>query len=155
MLPGCQVGQGLRTRRAGDVAPYLLSHTGPSYSQTTPAAHGLRGSLLIAAPDTETLTATPECRFASDAGDPYRDNGHVTAMSHFYRGEVGRIMVWPQSLELTTTCTTTIIIVAWMTKILHARESDDHFLVVVLRRASRSDGEITDLRGSHREHWRI
>ena len=46
-----------------------------------------------------------------------RDNGYVTAMSHFYRGEVGRIMVWRQRLDLTTTwaitSTTTIITVAF------------------------------------------
>ena len=51
------------------------------------------------------------------AADPLRDNPYVTAMSHFYRGEVGRIMVWRQRLDLTTTwaitSTTTIITVAF------------------------------------------
>jgi uncharacterized membrane protein len=49
--------------------------------------------------------------------DPLKDNGYVTAMSHFYRGEIGRIMVWRQRLDLTTTwaitSTTTIITVAF------------------------------------------
>ena len=39
------------------------------------------------------------------------DHGYITAMSHFYRGEVGRIMVWRQRLDttptwaITSTCT--------------------------------------------------
>jgi uncharacterized membrane protein len=31
------------------------------------------------------------------------DQGYITAMSHFYRGEIGRIMVWRQRLDTTTT----------------------------------------------------
>ncbi len=31
------------------------------------------------------------------------DHGYITAMAHFYRGEVGRIMVWRQRLDTTTT----------------------------------------------------
>jgi uncharacterized membrane protein len=217
-------------------------------------------------------TATPPAsRFAPEAGDPLRDNCYVTAMSHFYRGEVGRIMVWRQRLDLTTTwaitSTTTIITVAfsfrdiphlifffnllivWMMLWIEARRYrfydafrgrvrmlESHFLVAMVARnpsllggdwqkvgrrlkrnyvfifaiiivawmtkvfmhasppittwssfydalavgelpgwlvgavllvtvlssaflcwyaASRSDGEITDLRGSHREQWRI
>lgn len=42
---------------------------------------------------------------------------YVTAMSHFYRGELGRIMVWRQRLDITTnwaiTCTTTLITVSF------------------------------------------
>src|SRR5205807_9546387 len=30
------------------------------------------------------------------------DPGYVNAMSHFYRGELGRIMVWRQRLDITT-----------------------------------------------------
>ena len=45
------------------------------------------------------------------------DPCYVTAMSHFYRGELGRIMVWRQRLDITTTwaitSTTTIITVAF------------------------------------------
>jgi len=42
-----------------------------------------------------------------------KDPCYVTAMSHFYRGELGRIMVWRQRLDVTTTwaitSTTTIV----------------------------------------------
>ncbi len=45
------------------------------------------------------------------------DPGYINAMSHFYRGELGRIMVWRQRLDVTTTwaltSTTTIITVAF------------------------------------------
>ena len=45
------------------------------------------------------------------------DPCYVNAMSHFYRGELGRIMVWRQRLDITTTwaitSTTTIITVAF------------------------------------------
>lgn len=50
---------------------------------------------------------------AQDLDDPC----YVNAMSHFYRGELGRIMVWRQRLDITTnwaiTSTTTIITVAF------------------------------------------
>lgn len=50
---------------------------------------------------------------ARDLHDPC----YVNAMSHFYRGELGRIMVWRQRLDITTTwaitSTTTIITVAF------------------------------------------
>lgn len=63
-------------------------------------------------------TTTRPARPAPDAGDPLRDNSYVTSMSHFYRGEVGRIIVWWQRLDLTTksaiTSTTTIITVAFL-----------------------------------------
>jgi uncharacterized membrane protein len=32
-----------------------------------------------------------------------KDPGYVNAMAHFYRGEIGRIMVWRQRLDTTTT----------------------------------------------------
>jgi uncharacterized membrane protein len=45
------------------------------------------------------------------------DPGYVNAMSHFYRGEMGRIMVWRQRLDVTTnwaiTSTTAIITIAF------------------------------------------
>src|SRR5205814_625972 len=72
------------------------------------------------------------------------DPGYVNAMSHFYRGELGRIMVWRQRLDITTNWAITsstaiitiafsnrdvphfifiLIMVAWVTKIfLHASE---------------------------------
>lgn len=36
-------------------------------------------------------------------GTPTSDQGYITAMSHFYRGEIGRMMVWRQRLDTTTT----------------------------------------------------
>jgi uncharacterized membrane protein len=50
-------------------------------------------------------------------GNELHDACYVNAMSHFYRGELGRIMVWRQRLDITTTwaitSTTTIITVAF------------------------------------------
>ena len=50
-------------------------------------------------------------------GKELHDQCYVNAMSHFYRGELGRIMVWRQRLDITTTwaitSTTTIITVAF------------------------------------------
>ncbi|MCX8154964.1 MAG: DUF2270 domain-containing protein [Verrucomicrobiae bacterium] len=37
------------------------------------------------------------------ARDLLRDQCYVNAMAHFYRGEIGRIMVWRQRLDTTTT----------------------------------------------------
>ncbi|MGE3311782.1 MAG: DUF2270 domain-containing protein [Limisphaerales bacterium] len=46
-----------------------------------------------------------------------RDTSYVNAMSHFYRGELGRIMIWRQRLDVTTTwaitATSTIFTVAF------------------------------------------
>ena len=48
------------------------------------------------------------------------DPGYVNAMSHFYRGEMGRIMVWRQRLDETTnwaiTSSTAIITIAFSTR---------------------------------------
>jgi len=48
------------------------------------------------------------------------DPGYVNAMSHFYRGEMGRIMVWRQRLDVTTNCaitsSTAIITIAFSTR---------------------------------------
>src|SRR5436189_5315962 len=48
------------------------------------------------------------------------DPGYVNAMSHFYRGEMSRIMVWRQRLDVTTnwaiTSTTAIITIALSTR---------------------------------------
>ena len=48
------------------------------------------------------------------------DPGYVNAMSHFYRGEMGRIMVWRQRLDVTTnwaiTSSTAIITVAFSSR---------------------------------------
>src|SRR5437667_3974401 len=48
---------------------------------------------------------------------PRADSNYMTAMSHFYRGEVGRIMAWRARLDNTTnwaiTATSTIFTVAF------------------------------------------
>ncbi len=48
---------------------------------------------------------------------PIYDQGYINAMVHFYRGELGRIMMWRQRLDTTTTwaitSTTTIFTVAF------------------------------------------
>ncbi|MEO6789224.1 MAG: DUF2270 domain-containing protein [Chthoniobacteraceae bacterium] len=53
----------------------------------------------------------------SEPQPPPTDGQHVTAMSHFYRGEVGRIMAWRARLDNTTnwaiTATSTIFTVAF------------------------------------------
>jgi uncharacterized membrane protein len=56
---------------------------------------------------------SPISNLARDLKDPC----YVNAMSHFYRGELGRIMIWRQRLDMTTTwaitSTTTIVTVAF------------------------------------------
>ncbi len=51
------------------------------------------------------------------AADLMRDTAYVNAISHFYRGELGRIMAWRQRLDVTTTwaitTTSTILTVAF------------------------------------------
>jgi uncharacterized membrane protein len=52
--------------------------------------------------------------------EPTFSQDYITAMSHFYRGEIGRIMVWRQRLDTTTTwaitSTCTIFTVAFSFK---------------------------------------
>ncbi len=63
----------------------------------------------------------PERRVGASAGigrdSMLHDTSYVNAMSHFYRGELGRIMVWRQRLDVTTTwaitATSTIFTVAF------------------------------------------
>ncbi|MBE2181161.1 MAG: DUF2270 domain-containing protein [Chthoniobacterales bacterium] len=59
------------------------------------------------------MEPAPGSELSRDLKDPC----YVNAMSHFYRGELGRIMVWRQRLDMTTTwaitSTTTIITVAF------------------------------------------
>ena len=68
-------------------------------------------------PKAKTVADPSAPRLPPKAGESLRDNCYVTAVSHFYRGEIGRIMVWRQRLDLTTTwaitSTTTIITVAF------------------------------------------
>ena len=67
--------------------------------------------------------------------NPSTDQGYVTAMSHFYRGEIGRMMVWRQRLDTTTTwaitTTGTIFTVAFsFEKVPHliSKQSHDELL---------------------------
>jgi len=66
-----------------------------------------------------TAVAPKEERTVSFQRSIY-DPGYVNAMSHFYRGEMGRIMVWRQRLDVTTnwaiTSTTAIITIAFSTR---------------------------------------
>ena len=67
----------------------------------------------------EGATTTTETTAVSVQKSVY-DPGYVNAMSHFYRGEMGRIMVWRQRLDVTTnwaiTSTTAIITIAFSTR---------------------------------------
>jgi uncharacterized membrane protein len=71
----------------------------------------------VATPD--TAAAQKEERTVSFQRSLY-DPGYVNAMSHFYRGEMSRIMVWRQRLDVTTnwaiTSTTAIITIAFSTR---------------------------------------
>lgn len=64
----------------------------------------------------DTAVAPKEERTVSLQRSLY-DPGYVNAMSHFYRGELGRIMVWRQRLDMTTnwaiTSSTAIITIAF------------------------------------------
>jgi uncharacterized membrane protein len=70
-------------------------------------------------PVQDTSVATKEERTVSFQRSIY-DPGYVNAMSHFYRGEMGRIMVWRQRLDVTTnwaiTSSTAIITIAFSTR---------------------------------------
>ncbi len=67
----------------------------------------------------DTAIAPKEERTVSLQRSLY-DPGYVNAMSHFYRGELGRIMVWRQRLDMTTnwaiTSSTAIITIAFSTR---------------------------------------
>jgi len=67
----------------------------------------------------DTAIAPKEERTVSLQRSIY-DPGYVNAMSHFYRGELGRIMVWRQRLDVTTnwaiTSSTAIITIAFSTR---------------------------------------
>jgi uncharacterized membrane protein len=66
-----------------------------------------------------TAVAPKEERTVSFQRSLY-DPGYVNAMSHFYRGELGRSMVWRQRLDVTTnwaiTSSTAIITIAFSTR---------------------------------------
>ena len=65
----------------------------------------------------EEPSAPPPPRPKAKAPPPQFDSAYVTAMSHFYRGEMGRIMAWRSRLDPTTnwaiTATSTIFTVAF------------------------------------------
>jgi uncharacterized membrane protein len=67
----------------------------------------------------DTAVAPKEERTVSFQRSLY-DPGYVNAMSHFYRGEMGRSMVWRQRLDVTTnwaiTSSTAIITIAFSTR---------------------------------------
>jgi uncharacterized membrane protein len=67
----------------------------------------------------DTAVAPKEERTVSFQRSLY-DPGYVNAMSHFYRGELGRSMVWRQRLDVTTnwaiTSSTAIITIAFSTR---------------------------------------
>lgn len=67
----------------------------------------------------DTVVAPKEERTVSFQRSLY-DPGYVNAMSHFYRGELGRSMVWRQRLDVTTnwaiTSSTAIITIAFSTR---------------------------------------
>src|SRR5437763_14884688 len=62
-------------------------------------------------------TAPPPDHLGSVDRTATHDPNYVNAMAHFYRGELGRIMVWRQRLDITTnwaiTSSTAIITIAF------------------------------------------
>lgn len=59
----------------------------------------------------------PEAKERPMPAPSLKDACYVNAMIHFYRGELGRIMIWRQRLDVTTTwaitSSTTVITVAY------------------------------------------
>src|SRR3954462_9232796 len=88
----------------------------PFSSNCRPGAR-LGARTIVASQD--TAVARKEERTVSLQRSLY-DPGYVNAMSHFYRGELGRIMVWRQRLDMTTnwaiTSSTAIITIAFSTR---------------------------------------
>ena len=66
---------------------------------------------------TENIARSPTEDTTASLQPSVYDPGYVNAMSHFYRGELGRIMVWRQRLDITTnwaiTSSTAIITIAF------------------------------------------
>src|ERR1700758_3520596 len=73
---------------------------------------------MVVATENSTSAATKETTVSVQHS--IYDPGYVNAMSHFYRGEMGRIMVWRQRLDVTTnwaiTSTTAIITIAFSSR---------------------------------------
>ncbi len=68
----------------------------------------------------ESINPDPAKEAAVPTLEPIYDPGYVNAMSHFYRGELHRIMVWRQRLDVTTnwaiTSSTAIITIAFSSR---------------------------------------
>jgi len=68
-------------------------------------------------PETPTPPPQPQADASGMPTPSLKDPCYVNAMVHFYRGELGRIMIWRQRLDVTTTwaitSTTSIITVAF------------------------------------------
>ncbi len=66
---------------------------------------------------TENIPGAPTDEATISLQKSLYDPGYVNAMSHFYRGELGRIMIWRQRLDITTnwaiTSSTAIITIAF------------------------------------------
>ena len=88
-----------------------------SYPVIVGQAPRLPHAKIVATQD--TVVAPKEERTVSFQRSLY-DPGYVNAMSHFYRGELGRSMVWRQRLDVTTnwaiTSSTAIITIAFSTR---------------------------------------
>jgi uncharacterized membrane protein len=71
----------------------------------------------MASGDLSSNAAAPADDHLAGAGPSRHDPSYVNAMSHFYRGELSRIMVWRQRLDITTnwaiTSSTAIITIAF------------------------------------------
>lgn len=83
-----------------------------------PAKHSYPVNLIAVA--TEKIPAGSNEEATVSLQRSIYDPGYVNAMSHFYRGEMGRIMVWRQRLDITTnwaiTSSTAIITIAFTTR---------------------------------------
>jgi uncharacterized membrane protein len=94
-----------------------------AYTRQSQLSSNCRASTPLAAPKIvaaqDTAVASKEERTVSFQRSLY-DPGYVNAMSHFYRGEMNRIMVWRQRLDVTTnwaiTSSTAIITIAFSTR---------------------------------------
>ena len=73
--------------------------------------------MIISRVATENIQGIPTDEAQISLQKSMYDPGYVNAMSHFYRGELGRIMVWRQRLDITTnwaiTSSTAIITIAF------------------------------------------
>jgi uncharacterized membrane protein len=89
----------------------------PTAEQTDSAASASAAASAATAATGAANAATGAANAATKAASSLYDQGYINAMSHFYRGELGRIMIWRQRLDITTTwaitSTTTIFTIAF------------------------------------------